>query len=193
MTSSTIFWVFVWIDLGLNSSLRGHWWTLYPPCKWTAFDLWTTNYYCLIVCSVKPFYIQNAELVNVKHPVTNNVTVVFIYIYIYVWMCVYLCVCMFFSLSLSLYIYIYIYIITYTKMVRKRKQLILLEMILAKFKSWLSNTSTAPLQRGNPPTTSVMDMTQSNLMERFQCCWNFGEHGTPLHCHRSYVHSGLKW
>ena len=53
------------------------------------------------------------------------------------------------------------------------------------------------LWRGvRPPhthTTSVLDMTLSNLMARFQQCWCFGECGVPLHCHRSQVHSGPEW
>ena len=44
-----------------------------------------------------------------------------------------------------------------------------------------------------PHPTSVLDMTLHNLMGRFQQCWNFGECGVPIHCHRSQVHSGPEW
>ena len=36
-------------------------------------------------------------------------------------------------------------------------------------------------------------MTLNNLMVRSQSCWNFGECGVSLHCHRSQVHSSLEW
>ena len=41
-----------------------------------------------------------------------------------------------------------------------------------------------------PTPTSVLDITLNNLMVRFQWSWNFGECGTPLHCHCSQVHYG---
>ena len=56
----------------------------------------------------------------------------------------------------------------------------------------LSNTSTASLQRDNPPT-SVLVMTLNNLTVRFRQCWSFGECGVPFHCHRSQVTSGPDW
>ena len=39
--------------------------------------------------------------------------------------------------------------------------------------------------RPPPPPPIQVDMTLNNLMVRFQWCWNFGECGTPLHCHLS--------
>ena len=45
----------------------------------------------------------------------------------------------------------------------------------------------------NCPPMCVLDMTLSNLMVRFQCCWSFGECGAPLHCHCSQVRTGPKW
>ena len=44
-----------------------------------------------------------------------------------------------------------------------------------------------------PHPTSVLDMIPNNLMMRFQLCWNFGECGVPLYCHRSKVHYGPEW
>ena len=43
-----------------------------------------------------------------------------------------------------------------------------------------------------PPRMSVLDMTLNNLIVLFQS-WSFGECRVPLHCHRSQIHSGLKW
>ena len=37
------------------------------------------------------------------------------------------------------------------------------------------------------------DMTLSNLMVRFQWCWDFGEYGAPLHCHCSQLQFGTEW
>ena len=45
----------------------------------------------------------------------------------------------------------------------------------------------------HPTPTSVLDMTQHNLMVRFQQCWSFGECEVLLHCHHSQVHSGPEW
>ena len=53
---------------------------------------------------------------------------------------------------------------------------------------------TTSLQRSKTPLTSVLDITLSNLMVRFQWCWSFDECGVViLHCHCSQVHSGPEW
>ena len=44
-------------------------------------------------------------------------------------------------------------------------------------------------ERWHPLPTSVLDMTQNNLMVRPRLWWSFGECGVPLHCHHSQVHS----
>ena len=36
VASSTIFWVFVWVDLGLNPGLPDHWQTLYSFSQWPS-------------------------------------------------------------------------------------------------------------------------------------------------------------
>ena len=85
---------------------------------------------------------------------------------------------------LNVYIYIYIYIYKYF--------LICLKHCPNFFFFWGCRIHRLLLCRGvrPPPETSVLDMTQNNLMVRFQQCWSFGECGVPLHCHRSQVHSG---
>ena len=44
----------------------------------------------------------------------------------------------------------------------------------------LENTPTASLQRGETPPTNVLDMTQNNLIMRFQWCWGFVECGASF-------------
>ena len=66
---------------------------------------------------------------------------------------------------------------------KKRKKFILpSRLIAAEYTDW-----------SKTPATSVLNMTQNNLMVRSQWCWSFGEYRAPLHCHRFQVYTDTEW
>ena len=87
--SSTIFESLVWLALGLNLGLPGHWRTLYPPGQWACYKV---NLATVFEGDPKaPFsYIHNVILV-ISYTHTHTHTHTYIYIYIILFVCLLAC------------------------------------------------------------------------------------------------------